>query len=344
MKFFFKNPSCFKQLYSQSKLDIVSYLKSIFIETDKGLLSEFGWLFLINDTSNFLDYVYGKQKWDENDLQKAKNLFQTREEFINRKKTKYFKIIIPEKIIVYQEYLPKILSNVSIADKRPSVMLSENIDCVFYLGEYLKDLKSYGRLYFRSDTHPNWLGSYFIYLFLIDMFNEMNFNLGNVISLGDLKPSIAKYQGDLYSQTNLAMLEELHTVWKKYNLNDAMSYDIKYDIPENLINFSLLPTSSFYQKFDGHRPVLVYENNDKSLPKCVVFRDSTADKIIELLAHHFSRIVFVWKEGNLFEEIIDKEQPDVVLHIMAERFVSDYPTKKVPYVTQEVFKKIYEKV
>jgi hypothetical protein len=50
------------------------------------------------------------------------------------------------------------------------------------------------------------------------------------------------------------------------------------------------------------------------------------DFVHELLAQHFSRIVFVWREGAVFEEIIRFEQPNVVVHMMAERFVSRYPS------------------
>ncbi len=338
-----EQPSLRKTLYPMGIKDPVNYLKSIYSEDEKGMLSEYGWIFLINDAGDYLDYAFGKEKWSDEDISKAINIFKKREIFIQEKKTKYIKLIIPEKIAVYSEYLPKILTDTPLNETRPAVILAKHIENVFYLDRYLIDLKPYGRLYFRSDTHTNWLGAYFIYVLMWEKLGSMDMNIGNVISLKDLKPSIAKYCGDLYTQMKSEMMDDLHSVWKNYNLDDALAYDIKYALPDTLIKTRLCELDEFYEKYTGHRPVLVYEHEDTTLPTCVVFRDSTADNIVDLLAQHFSRSVFIWKEGNVFEEIVDREKPDIIIHLMAERFVSDYPTKKVPFVTQSMFEKVYRK-
>ena len=45
------------------------------------------------------------------------------------------------------------------------------------------------------------------------------------------------------------------------------------------------------------------------------------------LAEHFSRTVFVWHLGDVLQKVIEREQPDIVIQIMAERFVWTYPSR-----------------
>jgi len=83
----------------------------------------------------------------------------------------------------------------------------------------------------------------------------------------------------------------------------------------------------FYLDQYFKREVLVFESGDESLPTAVIFRDSTSDFTHQLIAQHFRRSVFIWHEGGVLDEVIEREQPDFVLHIMAERFVSAYGSK-----------------
>jgi hypothetical protein len=46
--------------------------------------------------------------------------------------------------------------------------------------------------------------------------------------------------------------------------------------------------------------------------------------MIEFLAHHFSESLFYWHGGHVYQDILDLEKPDIVLHIMAERFLGMY--------------------
>ena len=70
----------------------------------------------------------------------------------------------------------------------------------------------------------------------------------------------------------------------------------------------------------------MYENVDKQGLRAVIFRDLTLDFCHDLIAQHFSRTVFVWHQGLIYDEVLEAEKPDVVLHIMAERFATSYPS------------------
>lgn len=326
-----EKPSSRKLLHTLSKGNPVTYLKNMCLN-EKVVLSEYGWIFLINDSNNFLEYFYGLRKWSNNDLEKTKNKFKKRNSFFKSKNIKYVKFIIPEKPTIYSEYLPKILKDSKVYENRPAILLDMSIDNVHYLNNYLYDLKSYGTLYFRGDSHTNWVGSYYIYTYIIEKLNFMSIKTKSLIKMDEMNVSIGKYRGDLYTQLDDRMINDLHSVWGNFNLESGLSYDIEFKLSDIVKKSYIVKPEVIHLQYADSREVLVYENRDKTLPSCVMFRDSTADNIIELLAEHFSRIVFIWHGGNIYEDILDYEKPDVVIHTMAERFISDYPDVKVPFL------------
>ena len=101
---------------------------------------------------------------------------------------------------------------------------------------------------------------------------------------------------------------------------------IKYNMDEALVRAKRVPLTPEDEAGFHGREMLIYEIADSDLPRAVVFRDSTATDSIPFLAEHFSRSVYVWHEGDVLAEIIRREQPDVVLHFVAERFLATYPT------------------
>ncbi len=326
-----EKPSSRKLLHTLSKGNPVNYLKQMCLN-EKAVLSEYGWVYLINDTNDFLDYLYGIKTWLKNDLDQAKEKFNKRNDFLESKNIKYIKLIIPEKTTIYSEYLPKILENSVIDINRPAVLLNDNIENVHYLYKYLYDLKSYNTLYFRGDSHTNWIGSYYIYIYIIEKLNFMSIKTKPITKINTMKATIAKYKGDLYTQLDARMINDIHSVWGTFNLESGLSYDIRLQLADSDKKSYLVSAEPIHLQYAEDREVLIYENNDKSLPSCVMFRDSTADNIIELLAEHFSRIVYIWHGGNIYEDILNYEKPDVVIQTMAERFVSDYSDTKVSFV------------
>lgn len=69
----------------------------------------------------------------------------------------------------------------------------------------------------------------------------------------------------------------------------------------------------------------------RSLLRAVIIRDSTAQYMIDFLAEHFSRAVFYWHQGAVFEDVIAAERPDIVLHLCSERFILSYPNVEPAY-------------
>jgi hypothetical protein len=72
-----------------------------------------------------------------------------------------------------------------------------------------------------------------------------------------------------------------------------------------------------------------YENLDPSLPRTVVFRDSSSSWVLPFVSESFSRIVALGSPHN-HEGLIEREKPDVVILELIERWVT-------PHITSPVF-------
>lgn len=297
----------------------------------KGILSEYGWVFLINDSNNFLSYMYGETQWSPDQAQRAVDVIAKRNSELEAMGTQYFKVIVPEKSVVYGEYLPKAMEVLTPSKNRPALTLAAAAPhSVIYLDEYLQDAKSYGALYFRGDSHNTWLGAYFVYQYTVKAVrNRLGERMGLPIPLSTLQPVLAGYDGDVRMQLAPSDVERLNDQWKDLQLAGIFEHCIQYSLPQDKRRARPGRVEGMLASLQFSRPMIVTEVDDDSLPTAVIFRDSTTDNFVDLLAEHFRRAVFIWYKGEVVRPIIESEQPDIVLHFMAERFVSAYGSTMV---------------
>lgn len=314
-------------LYAAQREDSIEAVERA-AEPAKSALSEFGWTFLINDTNDFLRVQFGHVTWTAEERARAADVLVRRVELLRKKGALYRKFIIPEKSVVYREYLPRVLENMRFDGLRPAEMLeADNTGIVQYLGPHLIDAKSYGQLYFRGDTHTNWIGAWFVYCFIIRSLSLDGIaRQKELMTLKALIPTVAAYDGDLWTQINPALREEFSDRWGFTIPRYGFDLTIQLSIPPEARRSTLVAVPEEYRRWFPSRETLVYENVDRQGLRAVIFRNSTLDFCHDLIAQHFSRAVFAWHQGLVYEEILEAEKPDVVLHIMAERFVTSYPS------------------
>jgi hypothetical protein len=114
--------------------------------------------------------------------------------------------------------------------------------------------------------------------------------------------------------------------WKALNLGEKLEYTVALKVPDESRTSQAVEVETYItDKIDG-RETFRFVNEDQSLPKAIIFRDSTSDFMVDLLAEHFSSSLFIWHQGLVYEDIIEREKPDIVLHIIAERFLPQYET------------------
>ena len=137
---------------------------------------------------------------------------------------------------------------------------------------------------------------------------------------------MVKYSGDLYQQISKPSFDSFDEKYSWCSLDGALGHDIKYSLIDP--DFKRVSVPACYDKYQATRGAVVTESCGDGKPTVVVFRDSTCDFLVDFLSGHFKRAVYIWDKGNVYQDVIEIEKPDLVLHFMAERFVSSYPSRK----------------
>lgn len=309
----------------------------------KGILSNSGWLYLINDTNDFFRIFYGIDSWSEEDERLAISALTQRASAMSSMSLPYLKFIVPEKPAVYPEHLPAIMQSFPINNRRPATILAQEFpDNVYYLLPFLASVKSLGQLYFRGDTHPNWIGAWLIYRAIMSrLVQDGLMSEDKILDIKDLAPTLVGYDGDLVPHLSPEARSQLAGRLGFVIPAEGLEWTVKLEIPPERRCAARVQTPEAYDKWYNSRETFVFERSDRLGPKVVFFRDSTFDRgLMEMLAEHCSRSVFVWHLGQVDKDIIEIETPDFVVHCMAERFVTQYPSFPPLYQARKHFESL----
>jgi hypothetical protein len=239
----------------------------------------------------------------------------------------YLMFATPEKSAVYREWLPHGLDALASAEDRPASWLARAFpDVVHYPAARLDALKRLGLLYFRGDTHLNWLGAYHLYREAVGAVRRAGVAIPPAIDFGQLKATPAGFEGDLYVQVDADQRDPLHADPDAGRWNDMLEVTLQFALRPGVAPATTVERPADHVPHFRGRQVIVKEHADRSLPRALVFGDSTATHLIDFLAEHFSRSVYVWHDRDVTADFIEAERPDVILHFVAERFLAAYPT------------------
>lgn len=316
--------------------NVLDYVKRA-IYPAKSMLSEHGWVYLINDTSNFMDYAFGAQGWNQEQLESAKLTLERRAKWLSESGVEYLKIVVPEKAAVYPEYLPKVFANRRINDDRPAKLLEGlRLPFLCYFDAMLRDVRAFGQVYFRGDSHANWYGAFFLYQSIVGALNDRLSTRPGMktvppFPISQFRPFVVSYGGDLYAQLDKETVSVFYGAWKAINLGSELEHLVGYELQAVHRKAHRVEIERDYLEHLGDRETFRFSHPNRALPRAVIFRDSTADYLVELLAQHFSESLFIWDKGLVYRDVIERERPDIVVHIMAERFLPQY-THMEPFV------------
>ena len=291
----------------------------------KAMVAPGGWIFLANDTNDFLSWQFGVRRWTAQERARVEAILAER--IARLSPTPYLMLVTPEKSVVCQDRLPHSLDRHPSFPDRPAAAIAQmQPKRVRYLEDALRSASAFGPVYFRGDTHVNWLGAYFVYRQAVAALLEAGLAVGEPIPYSRLRLQIGGMEGDLFAQIDpdqrAAFEAEAGVVMHSGMLEAAIRLSLKEPLPTAQ---DLAERTPLLTRLTGGRELIVKSQPDATLPRAVIFRDSTATLLVDFLAEHFSRAVFIWREGDVIEDVIADERPDVVLHFTAERFLATYP-------------------
>jgi hypothetical protein len=259
--------------------------------------------FLFNRWNRAFEQICDGVLLEPHDLRFWVNTIEFRHAWAAMHGIPYFVQIVPERHAVYGDHLPP---GIHVAADRPVNQLHRALDRrvadhFTYPIAALRVGRLQAHTFFHTDIHPSRYGMYLCYRDLARLVGAPL--IRDVVREDELvrAPRKRRIVGDLGVRLPDEPTEEIEDI---------------------TISRPFAVRRAFTNKSFLEGQVMVFENDDRSLPRLVIFRDSNATHVIDpFLTVHFSRIVSVGGWGFFFPELIRAEKPDVVVSMFAERFI-----------------------
>jgi alginate O-acetyltransferase complex protein AlgJ len=296
-----------------------------------------GWVFL-QDLAEFRDLsaaqpveavILGKDRWMFlNDLTDYRGLTVTqpatidswRRVYISRKRfvtglgAHFLLVIAPQKATIYPEYLPNYAQRMGTHTRRNEYLKAMQGSSVrlLDLSTSVRKAKPSGHLYYKYDTHWNFLGAYFGARAIINYMHS-------------LFPNVPKFSDRSFTTTPLVGQTQTYGDEGWYNLGVRIGVPFLKDEDERIERIGGWTTHLQVSTERRHMRIYTYTKDDPSLPTIVVYADSFGYPLKRMIAEYFRRSVFV----NPFEDertlpdefpadIIERERPDYFIYLRWE--------------------------
>ena len=267
-----------------------------------------GFLFL-NDDNNLQIASGTYPDFDSNVLERINNNLIKANDYLKDLDIDFVFMSPPSKTSIYPEYIQSGDYTVRITPSDDIInYLSTNSDIklVNLKQTLLKEKDGSDLLYFKSDTHWNYVGRYIAYEEIINKFNEYG--------LCETSPVDVEYfddevYGDLYRIISSKSKEEC----KNYKIINQSAYKVVDG--EDYETFSEFLYNS--DQIKGS----YYKNDEVSGKNLMIFGDSMMNCLLPLLAENFEEVIFVWSY-EINEDMIDYYMPDIVILDVSERLLN----------------------
>ena len=279
---------------------------------------------LFTTTHDSLGVYRGTKPMSARELWVWRHVLNARRQWCQERNIAFVYAIAPNKETVYPERVAARLDRVGPTrlDQLSQYMHSQGDDWWLDLSETMQRAKrecaSEGEVYYRLGTHWNERGVLYAYRALIDAVAQQlpgvraqpreKFTLKESANQGDSWAG-RLYLEDVLKQEGLELSFDGHTQLQQLN-------------PEQ-------PQHTF-----AERP-------DSGLPRAVVVHDSFGELLRPILAEHFSRTTFLWS-ANFDPVLIERERPDVVIHLQVERALAGFLPSLSPLDTPARLEREFE--
>jgi len=264
--------------------------------TDRLVQGKDDWMFVTGDRA--LEVYRGAAPFTDEELEGWRLSLEGRRDWLARRGARFVFALGPSKSAIYPEYLPDRVraagptrmdqlcaylaahSDLEIADLRPALRARKVEDRP---GDYL---------YYPLGTHWTDRGSFAAYEALARHMGARplaaaEFELRHTQDPGDSWSS-RMYMEDLLPQTSYELVPREPVPWEQSDVPGAPPRTLRFTQP------------------------------DATLPTAVLYHDSFATEVRELLAWHFSRLTCYWRY-DFDQGRIEEERPDVVVQLVVER-------------------------
>jgi hypothetical protein len=267
------------------------------------LEGEEGWLFLQGDRNDALGQHTGRVSFDEGQLADLRKLMASRHETAAALGTTWLTAVVPDKEMVYADFLPPEVALVSRRPIHDYLEVAAEVGApAIYMLEEMREAAAGGDVYMRTDTHWNFRGAFVACLAICRELRRLGIDL-DMVKEEWVEWSEVPKQGDLGSKLYPQVVEGSNLMASIFPSFGRLIYD---------------------NQVRNHGRVLINEQETESRPTCMVFGESFGPYLLFFLKESFRRLVFV-HTSMLIPELIELERPDVVISLPIERFLIQVP-------------------
>ena len=273
------------------------------------VLGKDDWLYFAGEDGHAIDrHVRGTLPVTDDDIAKLAAELERRRAWLAARGIAYVVTIAPDKATLYPEHLPAWVHVMQAPTPlaRASAVLGRDPSLRYVdVREPLREAKAREPVYYRTDSHWNYLGAIVAYRAIME---EVQRAVGTARLPAIVPPDVPPYQPgvDTY-RGDLARI--LGVPWRYDEADVAPFAKVLGD-----------PSKRCARRVDDGKDqgFEVYACARAPDLRAVMYRDSMAIPLIPLLSENFRRIVYV-SSRRLDPALIEREHPDVVIEEFVER-------------------------
>jgi hypothetical protein len=274
--------------------------------SERLIVGKQGWLFLGHQRA--IEQYRGVAHFTPQELEHWKRVLAERRDWLAERGIEYLVVFVPNKHSVYPEFMPDNLPRVGEESQLSELLryLGDHSDLpVLDLRPALARAKRAQRIYHKTDTHWNDIGAYAAYRAILARLSA------KLPGLEHAPPTPVRFRRVTTPGMGLAELVGLGDVYAEERLVLT---------PESPRAAIPAGQRAAYEARVRKQLPMALGTSDPSLPRALMFRDSFANALVPYLSESFDRILYVW-ERNLDPRIVEKDEPDVVIQQIVERFL-----------------------
>lgn len=280
-------------------------------------LGKEGWLFLLEGSNSVADLYKEPSSFTSQHAKQWVDLLNERQQSCNDLGCEYVHLPAPEKLTVLHRFYDGEIENLDGSPIRKlSGESSGKVPCLINPLPYFETQSESHLLYWKTDTHWSFWGCFSAYQLLCSHLGcKSKSEIVNYpYEEGDVVFDLASKLPEPYPES--ARFYDVCQNSKRISVNSLVSFKEKNDL---LNEISLHVGSS-----------VVFENtsDDVIQKKVILFGDSfseyRAHLLTGMLAETFREVHFIWN-ASLDYDYIKREEPDIVVSELAERFMTRVP-------------------
>jgi alginate O-acetyltransferase complex protein AlgJ len=285
-----------------------------FVRDDKVIRGRDGWLFLAADSNDVLGQHTGRIRLSAHQLETWRRLLVGRKQRLEALGASYVALVAPNTHAVYEEKLPL---SVRPTPRRPIHQIQDHlletgaeIPLIYPLDD-LKAARHRAPVCCKTDSHWNEFGAFVVYQRVID-------------SLTPLVPVRRVHEDEILFFDHDAVSTDLahkldngeHASWRVAWIRHAGARLLQDNCVES-------------------RGGLIVTECPYAQGTCLLVGDSYSWALLKFFAESFRRLIFV-QRSTFDYDLVERERPDVVVNLMAERFLVCPPDDEgAPTVLEE---------